>query len=58
MLLDWLCNIFDFIIDFSPSFPNGVESKDGLVYDVGVIGSYQLEPRVSCIGIDAPLIKL
>jgi hypothetical protein len=27
MLLDWFCNIFDFVINFSPSFPNGVESS-------------------------------
>jgi hypothetical protein len=39
MLLDWLYNIFDFVIDFSPSFLDVVESKDGLVYDVRVIGS-------------------
>jgi hypothetical protein len=58
MFLDWLCNTFDFIIDFLPSLPDGVESKDGLVYDVGVIGSNQLEPGVSGIGIDGPSIKL
>jgi hypothetical protein len=58
MFLDWLCNIFDFIIDFSPSLQDGVQSKDGLVYDVGVIGLEQLELGVSCIGIDALSIKL
>jgi hypothetical protein len=39
MFLDWLCNISNFAIDFSLSFPNGVKSKDGLVYDVKVICS-------------------
>jgi hypothetical protein len=58
MFLDWLCNIFDFIIDFLPSLLDGLESKDGLVYDVGFIGSNQLEPGVSGIGIDGPSIKL
>jgi len=38
MLLDWLCNIFDFFIDFSSSLLDRVESKDGLGYDVGVMG--------------------
>jgi hypothetical protein len=42
MFLEWLCNISNFIIDFSPSLPDGVESKDGLVYDVRVIGLDQL----------------
>jgi hypothetical protein len=56
MFLDWLCNIFDFIIDFSPSFQDGVQS--GLVYDVGVIGLEQLELGVSCIGIDVLSIRL
>jgi hypothetical protein len=56
--LDWLCNISDFVIDFSPSLPDGVESKDGLIYDLRVIGSNQLEPGVSGIGIDGPSIKL
>jgi hypothetical protein len=39
MFLNWLCNISDFVIDFSPSLPNGVESKNGLGYDVKVVGS-------------------
>jgi len=38
MLLDWLCSIFDFFIDFSSSLLDRVESKDGLGYDVGVMG--------------------
>ncbi len=50
MLLDWLCSIFDFFIDFSPSFLDRVESKDGLGYDIGVIGSDQLHDGVSNIG--------
>jgi hypothetical protein len=58
MLLDWFYNIFDFANDFSPSLPNRIESKNGLVYDVRVISSDQLEPRVLGIGIDAPSIKL
>jgi hypothetical protein len=58
MFLDRFCNISDFAIDFSPSLPDGVESKDGLIYEVGVIGSVQLEPKVSGIGINAPSIKL
>jgi hypothetical protein len=36
MLLDWLYNISDFAINFSPSLLDGVKSKDGLVYDVGL----------------------
>jgi hypothetical protein len=58
MLLDWLYNIFDFVIDFSPLLPNGVESKDGPVYDTWVIGLDQLELGVSCISIDGPSIRL
>jgi hypothetical protein len=58
MLLDWLCSILNFVFDFSPSFQDGVESKDGLGYDVKVIGSNQLESGVSSIGINGPSIKL
>jgi hypothetical protein len=46
------------MIDFSPSFLDGVESKDGLVYDVGVISSDQLQHGVLGIGINAPSIRL
>jgi hypothetical protein len=57
MFIDWLCNIFDFVIDFSPpSLPNGVESKDGLGLGLGVINSDQLDDGVSSIG--APSIRL
>jgi hypothetical protein len=56
MLVDWLCSIFDFVIDFSsPSFPNGAKSKDGLGLRLGVIGLDQLDDGV--LGIGAPSIR-
>ncbi len=51
MLLDWFCNIFDFVINFSPSFPNGVKSKYGLALDVKVIGLKKLNDGISYIPI-------
>jgi hypothetical protein len=51
MLLDWFCNIFHFVINFSPSFANGVESKYGLGLDVRVIGLGELNDGVSSIPI-------
>ncbi len=50
ILLDWLCSTFDFVINFSPSLPDHVQSKDGLGYDVKVIGSNQLHDGVLSIG--------
>jgi hypothetical protein len=61
MFLNWLCNIFDFVIDFSPaSLPDGVKSKDRLRLRKGVIGSNQLDDGVDdgVSGIGAPSIRL
>ncbi len=54
MLLDWFCNIFDFVINFSLSFPNGVKSKYGLALDLRVIGLGKLNDGISYIPIKVP----
>jgi hypothetical protein len=59
--VDWLCNIFDFVIDFSPlSFLNGVKFKVGLRLWLGVIGPNQLDDGVDdgVLAIGAPSIRL
>jgi len=59
--VDWLCNIFDFVIDFSPlSFLDGVKFKDGLGLQLGVIGSNQLDDGIDdgVLIIGAPSIRL
>jgi len=57
MFLDWLYNISNFVINFSPpSFLDGVESKDGLVSRLGVIGLNGVDDGV--LGIGAPYIRL
>jgi hypothetical protein len=57
MLLDWFYNISNFVIDFSPpSLLDGVESKYGLVFKLGVIGLNGVDDGV--LGIGAPYIRL
>jgi hypothetical protein len=57
MLLEWLYNISNFVIDLSPpSFLDGVESKDGLVFRLRVINLNGVNDGVSSIG--APYIRL
>jgi len=59
--VDWLCNIFDFVIDFSPlSILNGVKFKDGLGLRLRVIGSNRLDDEVNdgVLAIGVPSIRL
>jgi hypothetical protein len=57
MLLDWLYNISNFVIDFlPPPFIGGVESKDGPVFRLRVINLNGVNDGVS--GISAPYIRL